>query len=241
MSNFLNKQYIVWLENYSEKNNNYSVRFIVNSLITNLKKANSIKEVQDLLQPYFLTEEENTEKERSELYGPINLHSQCAIWNHQLKNILKSCAEANEILCALHSESEVLPLRLFLQLLVNKPKLQLNTRILELTRIICDENFPDVLRFVAQLKDIPISDPVQKPPRSGDFAALAIERPELGDCVALLNKLCAKTNFDAQNSTWERANGLLQKSLLAYRDLLIEKAPLPEQHNTGKSAFCILI
>lgn len=205
MSNFLNEDYVFWLNRYKEKTENHTVRLIAGELITLLPKAQSIEEVVLLLKKYTSSSEDHA------LYGPINFFAQLSTWQTELGNILNKCSMAQLLLEDNNSNPDTAPLIRFLHELLTSPKLKLHNRMPGLL-VILDKELPNVMHFLTNLEKAPL--PI--PPQTGSFAAIKPCSTDHAACIALLNNLSNK--FDEHNILWSRSNTLLQNALLIYQD-----------------------
>ena len=216
MSNFLNEDYVFWLNRYKEKTVNPTVRLIAGELITLLPKAKSIEDVIFLLKKYTSTSEDRA------LYGPINFFAQLSTWQTELDNILNNCSMALLLLEDNNTNQNIAPLIRFLHELLTSPKLRMHNRMPGLLAIL-DKELPNILHFLANLEKVPL--PILSQP--GSFNAIIPCSTDHAACILLLNNLSHK--FDEHNILWTRSNTLLQNALLIYQDKQLKEISLEDE------------
>lgn len=117
---------------------------------------------------------------------------------------------------------------LMLNDLMSNPKSLSHERMPSLLNVLCDTQLNELITFIVTLEKAP-----QHPtPTKGSFNAVTPINSEHAACLKLLNNLSSK--FDEHNELWQKANTLLQSSLIIYQDIHLVEINLDDTNEPSE-------
>jgi hypothetical protein len=221
MKHLIPFSYIQWLRKFSAHSQDSTVRTIVPILTFKLQTTESIQEIISLIQPHIDTGKTN-------IYGPVNFYSQLNTWQAVLHNIVNDSKRANQSFeRIIKTEQNHLLLDLIHEFL-KTPRNQMHNNTPSLLKILCDDEFHEVIQYIVSIQDAPA--PINPP--KGSFALVTPINEMHADGLRLLNNVCSK--YEERSPIWHKANSLLQSLLLNYQDMQKVEIGLVETEEAGE-------
>ena len=236
MKHLINEEYSKWLKKYKKQARDNTTLRIAQELINALPTRTSVKALIDLLAPHTTDHPEAEQEEPFLVYGPINFYATLLHWNNYLHKVEEKHQKAIKLLAGTANNPKTASLLFVLKQLMNEPIVLLNSHILKLLNLICDDSFYKMLRIISGLQS----------PKGQLIKPQTQFQTVQENVVALLN--AHRASIEEDRPIWHSINNLLELALHLYKEDMhlveIDLADDEEEESIKpqvKESLCIIV
>ncbi|WP_298625724.1 hypothetical protein [uncultured Legionella sp.] len=218
MKNLVTEGYIIWLKKFRESNaRNTSCVQISTNLIAELKKIESIEQLKSLMASYLTEPNEDSIHQ----YIPPSFYQKLSEWQVAVTELERSRDKVRSILEVFDPTQQNFLVQLLSEILEHKTA-PLHFRTASILGVLSKEPFSELVDYLSTLPYAPY--PTEANP--GDFAAITPINDYHQASLIMLNNLAASSSL---HQYWGAGNGLLQSSLLIYKDMQTKEINLDDE------------